>query len=63
MVSIIRDAAADTSSGTVAALKEERLDAAREQRKQDALRHPLIVEALQLFPTGANHVEVSIDME
>ena len=63
VLSIVRDAAADTSSGTVAALKEERLGAAREQRRQDALEHPLIVEALQLFPVGANHVEVNIDME
>jgi len=63
IVTIVRDSQADTSSGTVAALKEERLDVKREEQRQEALNHPLVVEALQLFPGGANHLEVTVNID
>jgi len=63
LISIVGDAKSDTSSGTVAALKEERLDQRREEQRKQALNHPLVVEALQLFPGGANHLEVTVKID
>lgn len=46
---------------TMAELAEQRRVSARREREEEALRHPLVVDALRIFPEGASSVKVVVD--
>jgi DNA polymerase-3 subunit gamma/tau len=48
---------------TVAELEAQRRETSRKQREEEAMKHPLVVGALEVFPEGAGHVKVNVDVE
>lgn len=48
---------------TVAQLEERRRADTRREREEEALSHPLVVDALKIFPGGASSVKVHVDGE
>jgi DNA polymerase-3 subunit gamma/tau len=52
--------AADAGARTVAQVAEKRREDVREERRREALSHPRVQEALQVFPEGAGNVQVHV---
>jgi hypothetical protein len=56
-------AEAEKPGQTVAEAAEQQLTDLREARKREALSHPRVQEALQVFPEGAGNVKVRVDLD
>ncbi|MEZ4287051.1 MAG: DNA polymerase III subunit gamma/tau [Polyangiales bacterium] len=57
------DADADSSTKTVAAVNVQRQHAELEARKRDALNHPTVRDAAEVFSVSPEKIEVQIDTE
>ncbi len=54
---------AEKAGLTVAEASEKERTDLREERKREALAHPRVQEALQIFPEGAGNVKVHVDLD
>jgi len=59
----IRYDADPTKERTVAAVEESRRKAEVEKRRRDALKHPAVQDAMDVFPESRGHVEVRLENE
>lgn len=53
----------DVAVPSIAAADREKLEADRETQRQEALAHPRVIEALEVFPEGRNKLEVSVAVD
>ena len=54
----------DTDVGeTVAKVAQKRKDDHIEIKRREALNHPRVIEAMQIFPEAAGNIEVEVDVE
>ena len=56
-------AEAEKKGLSVAEATERQRTDQREERKREALSHPRVQEALQIFPEGAGNVKVHVDVD
>ncbi|MBC7170921.1 MAG: hypothetical protein H5U40_00750 [Polyangiaceae bacterium] len=57
------DAAASDSTRTVATIEAKRRDAELERRRREALNHPVVLDALEVFPEARSKVDVKIEKD
>ncbi|MBX3251193.1 MAG: DNA polymerase III subunit gamma/tau [Myxococcales bacterium] len=55
------DAAADAKGRTVAAIEATRRDAERTAKRRQALNHPAVLDAIEVFPEARGHLEVRLE--